>query len=190
MAKKSITAPKTPAVKDFIKHFEKLGTVHSPFNVFSDFLAVSAISLSNAVNFNNDREQEYLRIINKYNAQERALFPKMLAAVVKEMQNDAPRYRDVLGELFHELNLHDEWKAQFFTPQNVSDMIGLMNVEKAQEEVAKRGYVSAFEPCVGGGSMVLGLINAMFEVGLNPCKELFVTANDVDTRCVNMAYLQ
>lgn len=76
MAKKAKVAPKTEATKNFVKKFEKLGSMHNPFTVFSDFLALSAISISNAVNFNEDREQEYLRIVKSYSKSEVELFPR------------------------------------------------------------------------------------------------------------------
>ena len=164
-------------LKEFVKLFESLRYRHNAFNTFSDFVTCAAISISNAVNYDDDREKEYLRIINKYNEGEREKISQMFACIVAEMQKDSegtPRYRDVLGELFHSLNLQDEWKGQFFTPQNVSDMVGVIQAESAKSIIEKRGYVRLLEPCIGGGSMVLGVINGMFQVGLQA-----ISNNDV-----------
>ena len=192
MAKKVTTTPTTEHTRQFVKCFERLRGRHNAFNAFSDFLAVSAISISNAVNPNDEREQEYMRIINKYNGEEKDLLAEIFGCIVNEMQpaeGVKPRYYDVLGELFGGLQLHDSWKGQFFTPQNVSDMMALMTIGDSEETIARRGYISMLEPCIGGGANVIGVVNAMFQRGYNPCKQLLVIGYDLDPRCVHMSYI-
>ncbi len=193
MAKKVTMTQTTEHTRQFVKCFEKLRGRYDAFNVYSDFLAMSAIAISNAVNFNEAREQEYLRIVNKYNEKERAIFPQMLACIVAEMEPAAlrlPRYYDVLGELFGGLQLHDSWKGQFFTPQCVSDFMAEVTIGKHEQQIEKRGYIKMNEPAIGGGSTVIGAVNAMFKKGFNPCKQLLVVGYDLDPRCVHMAYIQ
>lgn len=193
MAKKVTRTATTEHTKQFVKCMDDLCYRHNAFTVFSDFLAMAAIGISNAVNFNDDREQEYLRIVNKYNENERALFPQMLGCIVNELQpaeGETPRYRDVLGELFHCLNLQNEWKAQFFTPQCVADFMALCTIGDFEERINRRGYVTMLEPCIGGGATVIGAVNAMFQKGYNPCKQLLVTGYDLDPRCIHMSYIQ
>lgn len=193
MAKKVTTTQVTEHTRQFVKLFEKLRGRYDAFNVYSDFLAMSAIAISNAVNFNEEREQEYLRIVNKYNEKERAIFPQMLACIVAEMEpaaGELPRYYDVLGELFSCLQLHDSWKGQFFTPQCVSDFMAEVTIGKHEQQIEKRGYIKMNEPAIGGGSTVIGAVNAMFKKGFNPCKQLLVVGYDLDPRCVHMAYIQ
>lgn len=193
MAKKVTTSASTEHTRQFVKLFEQLRYNHNAFTVYSDFLALSAISISNAVNPNADRENEYQRIVKHYTDAEQKLLAEMFACIVAEMEpaeGATPRYHDVLGELFHNLNLQDEWKGQFFTPQDISDMMGLMAVGNYEQVIEKKGYVSILEPCIGGGSMVIGAVNAMFQKGYNPRKQLLVTAYDLDPRCVHMSYIQ
>ena len=195
MVKENRTKPVTLAepVTDFIKRFEKLRYNHNAFSVFSDFLALSALDISNAVYPNEDRKGEYQRVISKYNAEEQTLLAEMLGCIVQEMEPAAgitPNYHDVLGELFHSLNLQDEWIGQFFTPQDISTMMGLITAGDFEEKIAKRGYIKMLEPCIGGGSTVIGAVNAMFQKGYNPCKQLFVTGYDLDPRCIHMSYIQ
>lgn len=195
MAKKNRSKPVTltAPISDFVKRFEKLRYNHNAFTVYSDFLAMTAISISNAVNFNDDREKEYLRIVNKYNVEEKQLLAEMFGCIVLEMQpaeGEKPRYHDVLGELFHNLNLQDEWKGQFFTPQDISDFMALCTIGDFEERINRRGYVTMLEPCIGGGATVIGAVNAMFQKGYNPCKQLLVTGYDLDERCVHMSYIQ
>lgn len=193
MAKKVTMVPTSEHTRQFVKCFEKLRYNHNAFSVYSDFLAILALDISNAVNPNDARQQEYQRVMKNYNAEEQKLLAEMFGCIVNEMEpaeGATPRYHDVLGELFHNLNLQDEWKGQFFTPQDISNMMGLMAVGNYEQVIEKKGYVSILEPCIGGGSMVIGAVNAMFQKGYNPCKQLLVTAYDLDPRCVHMSYIQ
>ena len=193
MAKKITNAPASEHIKKFVKLLEKLRLNHNAFTAFSDFCELAAIAISQAVNFDDEREENYLRVIHKYTHDESEIFPEMLACIVNEMEpaeGKIPRYYDVLGELFGELELTDSWKGQFFTPQVVSDMMGLMTVGECEEAVKEKGYVSVLEPCIGGGANVIGVVNAMFQKGYNPCKQLLVKGYDLDARCIHMSYIQ
>lgn len=103
------------------------------WEVFNDFTQLAALSFANAsdsyqilngVKVWNDRKNEYQHIVNKYNAETRELFPKMLAELVDEFQDnsDAVRYMDVLGEIFEGLGFNNEWRGQYFTPLHIAEM--------------------------------------------------------------------
>lgn len=193
MAKRVTTTQVTEHTRQFVKLFEKLRGRYDAFNVYSDFLAMSAISISNAVNPHEGREQEYQRIAKNYTDKEQTLFSEMFTCIVAEMEpaaGEVPRYYDVLGELFGGLQLHDSWKGQFFTPQCISDFMALVTVGDFEEKISKRGYIKMNEPAIGGGSTVIGAVNAMFKKGYNPCKQLLVVGYDLDPRCVHMSYIQ
>ncbi len=195
MAKKNRSQPVklTAPISDFIKRFEKLRYRHNAMTIYSDFLALSAINISNAVNPDKERAENYAQIISRYNSEECALFAEMFGCIVLELDNlskGTPHYTDVLGELFHNLNLQDEWKGQFFTPQVVSDFMGLLTIGEHEPQIEKHGYIWMNEPCIGGGANVIGAVNAMFQHGLNPCQQLLVTGYDIDPRCVHMSYIQ
>lgn len=186
--------------KNFISLIDKLAYRNSRWNVFNDFLEVAAISFSNsdvrllATDKETWEEREKLatRTLSKYTYEEQQYFPELLTELTFEFENDCPNYVDVLGEMFHALNFHDEWKGQFFTPQNVSDMIGMCIVDTdiINKQIKERGFFTALEPCSGAGGMILGMINAMHKIGLNHRKQVFIVANDLDERCVLMTYIQ
>lgn len=173
----------------------------SRWNIFTDFLALSAISLAACDKYGlltdketlDEREERYKQIIGKYRKEHQPLFGEMLAALAEEMQTYCPNHlTDVLGELFHSLEFQDEWKGQFFTPQNVCDMIGMMNFGDAAADVAikEKGFVTINEPCCGAGALILGACNGMRHAGFNPNTQALVVANDLDERCVHMCYIQ
>jgi len=66
----------------------------------------------------------------------------------------------------------------------------IADCEDLKERIASRGFVTAQEPAVGSGAMVIALAEAMLDAGINYQQHLHVTAIDVDPKCVHMAYLQ
>lgn len=186
--------------KNFVKLIDKLAYRHNRWNMFNDFLEISAVAFNNADIYHlatdrktwEEREERAKKTISKYTHEEQQIFPKLLAELTLQFEDDCPHYRDVLGETFHAMEFHDEWKGQFFTPQSVSNMIGMITVdtENIKKRIEERGFFTALEPCCGGGSMVLGLINALHSAGINHSKQVLIVANDVDERCVFMTYLQ
>lgn len=181
-----------------LKAIQKLGQVHSVWDVFSDFVELGALCVANSVTPKGSelwekREKQYIDTINKYKPDEQKLFPEMFADLVQALDyeltwRNAPT--DVLGALFHELELHNKYKGQFFTPQNVCDMMGKITLGDGESLLNDRGFISLNEPCCGSGTMVLGFAGAMLEKEMNYCAQLVVLATDVDLKCVYMCYLQ
>ena len=193
--------------KNIAKCIEFIGRKHSRWKVFSDFLAIAAISISNNCapyytdaeeKIRTEREKRYLKIIGNYDKHERMLFMSMFTELVEELQSYCPcresvHLTDVLGELFHELNFNDAWKGQFFTPQCVCDLMSEMTLgdgESYKKIIAEKRYFTVNEPCCGGGAMIYGLANTMNKIGLNYNKEVLVFASDIDERCIFMTYIQ
>lgn len=185
---------KSDYYKNLIDFITKASYRHSKWQVFSDFVEMSAISLSNAVDWvhKEEREKRYLEIINSYEKKEQELFPEMFACLVMaleyELKTNGPT--DILGSVFHELELHNKWKGQFFTPMHVCEAMGMMTVPDKKEFIEDKGFISVAEPCVGSGAMVLGFAKAMQVNKLDYCSQMVVTATDLDLKCVHMAYIQ
>ena len=205
--KKSVVNATSEHRKNIAKNIIALGRVNSSWIAFNDFLAVSAISISNnsdpyhiatSEKLQAEREKRYLDIIGNYNERERNLIAETFAELVLELQSycdddKAVHLTDVLGEMFHELEFQDEWKAQFFTPQCVSDVMGGLAIddeEVRKKALAEKGYFTVNEPCCGGGAIIYGMANAMNKIGLNRSKDVLVFAGDIDERCVFMTYIQ
>jgi type I restriction-modification system DNA methylase subunit len=151
-----------------------------------------AISLSNAVDWSqrDKREKRYMEIVNRYKPDELAVFPKMLAELTLALEQ-APS--DVMGRTFHDLELHNKWAGQYFSPFPLCQMMAKMTLgdeEGLRAKIAERGFVTAQEPACGSGAMVIALAQEMKDAGINYQEHLHVTAVDVDAKCVHMAYLQ
>ena len=102
-------------VKDFLKTFRILTYGNSKWQVWQDFIFMSACSFSNAVAKNDyvNRENAYLQTINKYNERDRKLFPKLLAKLTMALEHNLEQ--DFLGKRFMELYVFSSNIGNFFT---------------------------------------------------------------------------
>src|SRR5580658_1776334 len=136
------------------------------------------------------REQRYMEVVKRYRPDEAAKFSQMLSLLTMALEEET---FDVLGQTFHDLELHNKWSGQYFSPYPLCRMMAKMIIgEKADLEVriAARGFVTAQEPTSGSGAMIIALAHEMRELGINYQQHLHVTAVDVDPKCVHMAYVQ
>ena len=186
-------APACPDAKSqIVKMIDGLRYRHNVWQVFSDFVEMSAISLSNGVDRAqfDKREERYLQIVKGYQPEELAKFPEMFAALVLDFEHEPS---DVLGRAFHDLELHNHWLGQYFSPYTICQMMARMLLAGADDLKAKieeRGFIRAAEPSCGSGAMMIALAQEMRTAGINYQQHLHVTATDVDLKCVQMCYVQ
>lgn len=178
--------------QNIVKLFRSMGYRHDAYRLFADFCELAALSLANAVDLSQReaREARYLEIVKGYTREEMELFPRVLAEVTLGLEEGAT---DLLGAVFHDLELHNKYQGQFFTPFEVCKMMASMTIgseAQLRSLVEQRGYVTACEPACGAGAMVIALAEAMRELGINYQRHLHVTAVDVDRKAAHMAYIQ
>jgi hypothetical protein len=91
---------------------------HHTFTIFRHFVELSAITLSNVADPLNKaaREEQYLSIVKQYKTVEFQQFPPLLGLLATCLEHEPT---DVLGSLYHRLELHNEQTGQFFTPYPV-----------------------------------------------------------------------
>ena len=184
--------PLVDHAKELTKIIRQLSREYSVWRVFEDFLAMAAIEISNAVDWTNkaERETTYRETAARYNKGAIELFPAMMYHLVEALERHADAPDDILGWIFHELELHNKYKGQFFTPQEVCDCMGMISLAENDAWIAAKGHISVSEPCCGNGAMILGLAKAMARRGFDPHRQMVVTATDIDLKCVYMCYLQ
>jgi hypothetical protein len=158
------------------------------FTTYRHFVELSAIAFSNVADPRNKaaREAQYLAIVKQYTPEAFQQFPTFLGMLVACLEQEPT---DVLGVLYHRLELHNEQSGQFFTPYPVCQAMAKMLVHDAKHLVAEQEFIRAHEPCVGSGAMVIALAQALKEEGINYQQCLHVTARDIDLLAVHMAYI-
>lgn len=163
---------------------------HHLWKVFCDFVAMAAISISNATDRRHavQREAEYMRIVAQYSKDEANELARGLAHVVMGLEVGLS---DFLGALFMGLELGDAWKGQFFTPYEVSRLMAAMTMgDKAQREIENKGFITVCDPCIGGGAMVIAAAHALMDADINYQLCMHAVGVDIDIVAVHMAYVQ
>lgn len=184
------TRPPSDYQKELVTLIKELSVRHSHWRVFSDFVEMAAISISNSMDKEQfaPREERYFEIIKRYTKDELARFPQMLAALTAALGEEI---NDVLGRTFHDLELHNKYAGQYFSPYPLCRMMAKMTLgDDVEQRIARHGFVTALEPTVGSGAMVIAVAHEMRSAGINYQRKLHVTATDIDAKCVHMAYLQ
>jgi hypothetical protein len=177
---------------------ESVAHRHRRAEVFSDFVELAALSISNAVDRRQfeSREKRYLEIAAKYRPEEFKQFPLMLGHLTLALEQRCATgdLGDVLGRLYMALDLGNEWTGQYFTPYVVSRLIALMLVGDGaaaqQAEVRAEGFMDLMEPACGAGGMVIAMADAAKQAGLNYQRDMHAIGIDIDVRCVHMTYVQ
>lgn len=177
--------------KELAKILREVAHRHSLWQVFSDFLAMAALSISNSMDKRQYavREAEYMQIVGRYTKAEAALIAHCLAHVVMGLEEG---HQDFLGSLFMSLELGNAWAGQFFTPYEVSLMMAKMQLggDEPKRIIAERGFITVNDPCTGGGAMLVAGAHALLDEGLNPSQHMYAIAQDIDIKAVHMTYIQ
>lgn len=178
--------------KEFCTLMDKFAFRYSRWQVWNDFLGLSAISLANVVPTaeKEEREKTYHAILSGYREEEKEIFPQMLNLVVLAL-SDNPE-QDFLGSLYHYLNLQLEQKGQFFTPYHICEFMSELQFagdEKA-EKLEEKGYISVNDPACGAGAMLIAFANVARKHGINYQKQVLFVAQDIDRTAAMMCYIQ
>lgn len=161
--------------------------------VFSDFVELSSLAFSNAVDRQHfdAREVVYKTVAAKYPPADFVQFPRMLGhlTLAMEQRRVLGGMGDVLGAVYMQLGLGNECAGQFFTPYEVSRAIGAMLVGDGAQ-ARERGFLDVMEPACGAGGMVIAVAEALTRAGLNYQDTMHATCIDVDARCAHMTHVQ
>ena len=113
------------AQKEFCGIIDGLCGSRAIWQVWTDFLECSALSLSNCFDregeVHDEREKRYLEIAQGYTERELEELAKLMTCTAKTLA-DNPN-QDFLGEMYTALDLNSHWKGQFFTPYHISHFI-------------------------------------------------------------------
>lgn len=174
---------------NLINLIEQASYRYSTYQVFSDFIELASLSISNSIDKTKfqEREKRYLEVIKKYDSKEATLFPMMLAELVQALEEEMT---DVLGEIFMQMGLGSDRNGQFFTPMSVCRATASMALSNIKEVIAENGFVTFLEPTCGGGALVIAVAEYMKNLGINYQQTMKVTAIDLDLKAVHMCYLQ
>lgn len=176
--------------KEFIKVFNTLGGRYGRWEIWADFVTMSAISIANTVDkvHSPEREKTYLHIAKKYKPGELQAFVEMLGLVITGMESNPDM--DFLGELYMACELGNDNSGQFFTPYSVCQAMAAMSFSDVVNEVETRGWISVNDPACGAGALLVAFANQCKRKNVNYQTSVLFIAQDIDFTVGMMCYLQ
>ena len=176
-------------IDELVKTIKDMSGSYTPYQIFCDWVKMSAISVQNACciihdNVWNKREQEYKDIMIKYDYQQQQMFSKMLFWLEEELSQNMT---DVLGNIFMAADCGNKQTMQFFSPSFISSITTGIAIP---EDVSREKPLLINEPSVGSGGMIIAIAKELYERGINYQDCMKVFANDLDWNGVYMSYLQ
>ncbi len=179
--------------KNLVNIFNEACYRNNRWSVWADFVVMSAISISNAVDKTHAeaREKTYMSLAKKYNEQEMECFCRMFAEIVCGI-DECPD-QDFLGELYMALELGNDRSGQFFTPYSVCRaMAAITYGEDLEKRIRDRGWVSVNDPACGAGALLIAFANECRRPGrdINYQTSVLFVAQDIDMIAGCMCYIQ
>ena len=176
---------------EFQKVFSRLCNTKSAWQAWSDFVELTAISISNTTEIRDkvkqEREERYMNIIGQYTKSEQAVFSELVGILVGSLERNSEQ--DFLGGMFMALELGSHWKGQFFTPYSLCKFMSAINTQDAKDKIGEKGYVTVNDPACGAGATLIGARNHLELAGIGDTQAFFV-GQDIDRTAAMMCYIQ
>ena len=178
------------AKKEIMDTILKMSGAHSPYNIFTDWIEMCALSIQNSCclvhnKIWKDREQLYIDTARRYNESELSEFARMFVLLGDALTDSMS---DVLGEIYMESGMGSKYTGQFFTPFHLSELCARTGIDL--KNLPETGKLSINEPSSGGGGMIIAACKVLHEAGFDFQRRLDVVAQDLDWKGVYMTYLQ
>lgn len=169
----------------YVKIIEGMSGKYSVWDIWRDFIDVSAIAIANVCDLKQTpkREAEYLRIMKKYTERECFSIKELFQMVVDDLEKDADQ--DILGDVYMKLRINNKYRGQYFTPYNLSKAMAKMILGKERE-----GPILINEPTCGSGSNLIAAANVLKEEGFDFQRNAYFIAQDIDPVVAKMCYIQ
>ena len=186
-------------IKEITKILQSICYDRNYYDVVRDFFEMSAISIRNAVDYSdkrNEYEERYMRIAKTYNKEHLAKFAEALGLLVTEISKAVDgngRFADWTGEIYMDSKTYNKDVGQFFTHYHISHLMA--NVALDWSEIKKRiaedsdTVITINEPTCGAGGLIVAAIETLQAMKINYAWNVFVDCCDIDSRCVHATYL-
>lgn len=157
--------------------------------VFRDFCELAALAISNSADRRQfgSREARYLAIVKRYPREDVYRFREMLGELTASLDLDI---KDSLGQLYMAMDLGDQSRGQFFTPDDLARLAARFTFSDPVGVIDRRGFITVCDVAAGSGSMLIGAAHTLGSDGIDVRKVLHVTAQDIDATAVHMTYVQ
>ena len=160
---------------------------HRAYDVFRDFVRMTAIAISQPFYRDSESEKRYLELIGKYTKEDAEKFPRLFALTVTALQNE---HQDFMGNMFMDSAHGNSSMGQFFTPYSISRMMSKIQADDIIAMLEHKEFITVSEPTCGSGGMIVALDEVLKDRDINTAKKIYVHAIDLDPVAADMAYIQ
>ncbi|MGV8003324.1 ArdC-like ssDNA-binding domain-containing protein [Photorhabdus temperata subsp. temperata] len=178
-----------PHKQAFIRLFNQIAPHENRWQVFCDFVHMSACSLYNALLQNEEFEADYMQRVKRYSREDACRLSRLLSEVIMGLEYAVG---DFLGAIFMALELGHDQAGQYFTPFPVSHMMAKMRLAEGLPMLAsgEREYITVSDPACGAGGMIIAMHQALLEAGFHPQQQMLAFCVDIDPVAAMMTYIQ
>ena len=181
-----------PEYRELVKMFNELTGSRSTWQVFNDCIEMFALSIQNLFTLGKkyiENEEEYKRISSQYSTNEIQTIVRIFAKIT-DMAEENP-FRDLLGDLYMQLNMGSDALGQFFTPYSVSQFMAQcsMSIDEIRSKIEQDGYVKISEPAVGGGANIIAFCEYMIRNDINYQDRCVIVCQDLSRLTAMMCYV-
>lgn len=172
--------------KGIYERFRYLSDRYGKWNIWADFITLSACSL--CLSDRQKREEEYASIVKKYKPDEVQRFAEMFALTVEALEHNPNQ--DFLGDLFMRFDLGSTWKGQFFTPYHVCQCMAALTAGNLKGQLKQQPWISVCDPAVGAGALMIAFAQECLHQEVNYQTNVLFVGQDVDRTAAMMSFVQ
>lgn len=174
-------------MKEILNIIQQLSRKYGNLRVIQDFIEIASIDI--VAPFMN-RQTRRASLCEHYTKEELSLMQKLFFLISKEIEKHP---RDVLGDIYMQLNIANKQMGQCFTPRSIGHLTARMilpSVDTIQQEIQQSGFYRFYEPSCGSGMLCIEFALYFRKLGFHYQHELVIYAQDLDIKGVLMTHLQ
>lgn len=172
--------------KEIYKRFRHLSEKYGRWEVWSDFIVLSACIL--CASDRVEREQECAGIVKRYKSDDIEQLSQMFDLTVEALERNPDQ--DFLGDLFMRFDLSNTWKGQFFTPYCVCKAMSAMTIGDVPAQLKTKSWVSVNDPACGAGALLIAFAQECLLQKVNYQQSVLFVAQDIDRIAALMCFIQ
>lgn len=177
--------------KQLVDLFNKLTGSKNLWEIFNDCIEMYALAFKNIYDINHfeENEKRYCNIASNYTKEQMKIVTEILA-VITEMIEENP-FRDLLGNLYMQLNMGNDSQGQFFTPYSIAKLTAetAFDIKIANTEIKNKGYVTINEPSAGGGANMIAFCELLKKNGYNYQTDCIIVCQELNRLTAMMCYV-
>lgn len=169
---------------EFEKIFFALCNSRNPRSVWNDFTVLSAIGISNGLQYKQERDLFGEMILSHYDNHEKQLMQRLFDRTAEAFAGNPNQ--DYLGALFMALHLAKNSREYHLNTYQETERIAKLCIE----ETKSKPYTFFGDPQCSTGAMQIASFNQMKKMGRNPQTQLFCAGYEGNFTFAMMCYIQ